>query len=158
MSCIKDVPYSILINGSASPFFYAERGLKQGCPLSPLLFLLIMEGLSHIIEAKHRQGRIKDIKIFDSVTLTYLLFVDDVLIFLNGSLANLTALHLVMGIFQKATGMVLNKSKSTMTTTGCSQNEILFSLRRFPFITHPIKEGLKYLGYRLKLFGYKIVD
>jgi len=54
MSCITDVPYSVLINGSASPFFPAKRGFRQGCPLSPLLFLLIMEDLSRIIGEEHR--------------------------------------------------------------------------------------------------------
>lgn len=52
MSCITDVPYSVLINGSKSPF--VERGLRKGCPLSLLLFLLIMEGLSRIIGEEHR--------------------------------------------------------------------------------------------------------
>lgn len=46
MCCITNVSYSVLINGSKSSFFHAKRGLRQGCPLSPLLFLLIMEGLS----------------------------------------------------------------------------------------------------------------
>eukprot|EP00253_Pinus_taeda_P031803 PITA_31803 len=46
MACITSPSLSILINGSTSPFFHSERGLRQGCPLSPLLFLLVMEGLS----------------------------------------------------------------------------------------------------------------
>lgn len=43
MSCITEVSYSVLLNGAPTPFFSAERGLRQGCPLSPLLCLLIME-------------------------------------------------------------------------------------------------------------------
>ena len=46
MSCNTTVSFSVLINGAASPFFHVERGLMQGFPLSPLLFLLVAEGLS----------------------------------------------------------------------------------------------------------------
>ena len=49
MSCITIVSFSVLINGVASPFFHAERGLRQGCPLSPLLFLLVAKGLSRLL-------------------------------------------------------------------------------------------------------------
>lgn len=93
-------------------------------PSSPLLFLLIMEGLSRIISAEHRRGRIVGIKITENCTLTHLLFVDDVLIFLNGSIEDITALQNAFGLFQQATGMVINVNKSTLNTLGCSQLEI----------------------------------
>jgi len=46
MACVENVKYSVIINGSPSSFFQAERGLRQGCPLSPLLFILVMNALS----------------------------------------------------------------------------------------------------------------
>ena len=46
MFFITSVSFSILINGSASFLFHPERGLRQGCPLYPLIFLLIVESLS----------------------------------------------------------------------------------------------------------------
>jgi hypothetical protein len=42
MSCISIVSFFILINGATSPFFHSERGFRQGCTLSPLLFMLIV--------------------------------------------------------------------------------------------------------------------
>jgi len=51
---ITNVTFSVLFNGSTSPFFQVKRGLRQGFPLSPILFLLIMEGLSRLIGEEHR--------------------------------------------------------------------------------------------------------
>ena len=50
MSCLTTVSFAVLINGADTSFFHAERGLRQGYPLSPLLFLLVAEGLSRAIE------------------------------------------------------------------------------------------------------------
>ena len=47
--CISTVRYSVLINGESSGFFSSTRGLHQGDPLSPLLFVLVMETLSRLV-------------------------------------------------------------------------------------------------------------
>lgn len=128
MGCITNIPFSVLVNGSASTFFNSARALRQGCPLSPLLFLLIMEGLSQIIKEEHRRGRLKGIKITNDCTLTYLLFVDVVLIFLNGSVRDLTIIRDIFSLFQKFMGMIINDGKSTLTANACSQHEIHYAL------------------------------
>src|SRR5713101_6210886 len=58
MSCITTVSFSVLINGAVTPFFHAERGLRQGFPLSPLLFLLVTEGLSLLLKKEHSDGNL----------------------------------------------------------------------------------------------------
>ena len=84
MSCITTVSFAVHINGAASPFFHAERGLRQGCPLSPLLFLLVAEGLSRALDEAKRMGRFSGICIGEQLAITHLLFVDDVMIFCSG--------------------------------------------------------------------------
>jgi hypothetical protein len=56
MICLSSITFAIIINGVASPFFKVERGLLQGCPFSPLLFLLVAEGLSLYLENAKRSG------------------------------------------------------------------------------------------------------
>lgn len=92
MSCIKDVAYNVLLNGEATYLLLLERGLRQGCPLSTLLFLIIMEGLSRAIIFARNRNQLVSIKIFENFYLTHLLFVDDILIFLNGSIGDTTIL------------------------------------------------------------------
>ena len=50
MCCISIVKFSILLNGSPSDFFGSSRGIRQGDPLSPLLFDIFMEGLSRMLD------------------------------------------------------------------------------------------------------------
>ena len=63
MSCITTVSLFVLINGAASPFFHAERGLRQGYSLSPLLFLLVVGGLSRALSEAKSHGSLKGIQI-----------------------------------------------------------------------------------------------
>ena len=49
MSSLTSVYFSVLINGVASSFFRSGRGLRQGCPLAPLVFLVVVEGLSRAL-------------------------------------------------------------------------------------------------------------
>ena len=63
MACISTVSFAVLINGAASPFFHAGQGLRQGCPLSPLLFLLVAEGLNRFILASKEEGTFRGIAI-----------------------------------------------------------------------------------------------
>jgi len=113
--CITSVSFSAHINGSASYFFHAKRELRQGCPLSPLLFLIVMEGLSNLISFEKRARRLQGFKITNQCILTHLLFVDDVLIFLNGGIHDFNTLSNVVRLFCTATGMEINQPKSTVT-------------------------------------------
>ena len=146
MCCITSVSFSILINGAATKFFHAKRGLRQGCPLSPLLFLLIMEGLSKCIIDERDRGRLKGIHISANVVLTNLIFVDDIILFLNGKPGDSTVVRYIL-LFCSASSMNCNNNKSTLTCHGCTPHEIHYSQQRFPFALTRFQDGLKYLGF-----------
>jgi len=62
MACMTSSTFTVLINGEATIFFRNSRGLHQGCPLSLLLFILVMEGLNLLLKNSLREGNISGIK------------------------------------------------------------------------------------------------
>jgi hypothetical protein len=79
---VSSVWFSILVNGSPNGFFGSYRGLRQGDPLSPLLFVFVMEALSQMISAAVQGGLLEGFKV-GNTSFSHLLFADDTLIFCN---------------------------------------------------------------------------
>jgi hypothetical protein len=87
-------------------------------PLSPLLFLLVVESLNRIIHKESSSANLKGIKININFSLTHLLFVDDILIFCEGNISYITLLKVILQTFCIATGMQINMEKSSLYTSG----------------------------------------
>ena len=83
MACVCDVHFAILINGEPIGFFQGNRGLRQGCPMSPLLFLMVMDGLSIMITDARQRGFLEGIRVTGERSITHIFFMDDVLVFGN---------------------------------------------------------------------------
>ena len=96
-----DKPWiSPLVNGRPAYFFQATRGLRQGCPLSPFLYILMAEVLSRKLSAEMVVGSLPGIKIARGVDpLNHALFADDSLLLGGASLLSLGLLRLVFKNF-----------------------------------------------------------
>ena len=82
MVCVKTVTYSIMLNGEPQGLIHPTRGIRQGDPLSPFLFLLCTEGLHGLIQHAASEGEIRGFSLYRrGPTLTHLLFADDSLLF-----------------------------------------------------------------------------
>ena len=158
MSCLSSSSIAILISGAASSFFSPKRGLRQGFPLSPLLFLLAVEGISLMIHNAKIQGSLKGIEAAENFWVTHLLFVDDIILFSNGSLEDCKTLKRIMDLFLKATGLCINEKKSSLTCTGMSR-EMMCSVKMvLNFDVKELEDTFKYLGFLLNPDNYKNKD
>jgi len=156
MACVTSVNFAVLINGSPTGFFSSSRGLRQGCPLSPLLFLLIIDGLSRSISIAKDRGDIKGVCISHNLSITHLLFVDDVLLFGNHCAREWKWYYKIIDEFCGATGMKINFDKSVFYSMLDTLEPEISAL--FPIPLRHFDEGLLYLGYHLKPNGYQSGD
>ena len=89
MSCVSTVSTSILFNGEALEPIYPSRGIRQGDPLSPYLFILCMDFLGQLIEEKCNAKLWQLVKASQSgPTFSHLFFVDDLLLFAKADYIN----------------------------------------------------------------------
>lgn len=112
------------------PSFILKSGLKQGFPLSPLLFLLVMEGINGLIKDMHLRGRLIGIKMTDRCMITHLLFVDDMLIFLNGGIGDQLPYNTLSTYFklQLAWPLITRNPFSPYLTTSLMRSNFLYKV------------------------------
>ncbi|PKU76814.1 Putative ribonuclease H protein [Dendrobium catenatum] len=121
--CISDVYFSICINGSLEGFFKSSSGLRQGCHLSPLLFCIAMDGLSHSLNSNPNSS-------FDGIKhknfcLSYFMYADDLLVFGEASMSNLASLKATLNSFKDASGLCINPSKSSILFSKAVDNSTI---------------------------------
>jgi hypothetical protein len=113
--CLSTVSFSILLDGSPFGMFNSSRGLRQGDPLSPFLFILGMETFSRLIMKAELDGSIQDIKIARQASqISYLMFANDLMVF---GKANALEASNILGCINKFTswsGQKVNFSKSSI--------------------------------------------
>ncbi|XP_013705040.1 uncharacterized protein LOC106408899 [Brassica napus] len=115
MKCVTSVTYSVLINDQAHGMISPQRGLRQGDSLSPLLFVLCTEGLSHLLRKAESERRIEGIKFGGfGPSVNHMLFADDCLFACKADDAQSSELRRVLTRYEGLTGQVINPEKSSI--------------------------------------------
>ena len=113
MSCVNSTKISILFSGGALEAFNPSRGLRQGDPISPYLFILCMEYLGHLIDKKCMEGVWKPLKAFrENIGISHLFFTDDLIIFAKVDEDSCEAISEVLDEFCEESGQKVSMEKS----------------------------------------------
>ena len=146
MQCISSVSYSVIINEEAFGCITPTRGLRQGDPLSPGLFLLCAKGLFALIHQAARIKALSGISICRGCpSITHLFFADDSLLFCKANVMECNVLMSILGVYESAFRQKINPDKSSVffspNTSPAARDEILNSLGPMQDSRHK-----KYLG------------
>ncbi|GJY31016.1 RNA-directed DNA polymerase, eukaryota [Tanacetum coccineum] len=135
---------SILVNGSPTSEFHLHKGLKQGDPLAPFLFILIMESLHLSFSRAVEAGIFTGFRIDPSITLSHLFYADDAVFIGEWSHANLKGIINILWCFSLLSRMSINIQKSHLLGVGISDNIVAEAAKSIGCSI--MKAPFKYLG------------
>ncbi|KAM5583543.1 hypothetical protein ABKV19_003435 [Rosa sericea] len=146
MACVSTVSFSIVLNGNPGNFFAPSRGLRQGDPLSPYLFLIVSEVFSLRLTRAVNTGLLQGIKLSRNCPiLSHLFFADDALFFMKATLLNCWNLGRIFKEYCVASGQMINNEKSSIffsPNTPLQMARLMSELLNFTEVENPGK----YLG------------
>ncbi|XP_059302055.1 uncharacterized protein LOC132053985 [Lycium ferocissimum] len=156
MVCVTTTKFSVKVNGVGHGYFEGKRGLRQGDPISPLLFVLVMEYLSRVLSKMSELPDFRYHPMCKATKLTHLIFADDLMIFCKGNLKSVSRVMEALSPFSKVTGLVANLDKSNIFLAGVDDNTQQEILNRTRFFIGSLP--IKYLGLPLTSKKWNSMD
>lgn len=146
-NCIELASFSIQINGELGGYFNSKRGLRQGCSLSPYLFVICMQVLSKLLDKAALENRMGYHPYCQDLHLTHICFADDVLVFSDGKKRSIEGILEVFQELTKMSGLNISLEKSTLFLAGVKEDDSIAILEQFPFEDGALP--VRYLGLPL---------
>ena len=116
MCCVRSVSFSVLLNGQSYGHFRPKRGIRQGDPLSPFLFILCAEALVHTMNQAEHQRLVSGMKLAPTCpAVQHILFADDSFFLCRASLAECAEFLRRLKLYGASSGQVINFQKSAIT-------------------------------------------
>lgn len=116
MQCVSTVHYSFLFNNEAVGKVIPQRGIRQGDPLSPYIFILCVEVLSGLCKKAHEDGSLPGLIVARNCPkLNHLLFADDTMIFTKTDARSCSTLVNILRDYGLASGQMINAQKSSIS-------------------------------------------
>lgn len=122
MRCVTSFSFSVWVNGTLSECFRPTRGIRQGDPISPYLFLLCGEGLSCLLKSVGLAHISRGVRVgIHSPWISHLLFADDCIIFSEASQRGADRLHGILDVYSRGSCQLVNREKSAVFfSSNCS--------------------------------------
>lgn len=157
MQCVKTVSFSFLINGSAQGKVIPSRGIRQGDPLSPYIFIMCSEVLSGLCKNAQYEGKLPGIRVAkNSPRVNHLLFADDTMFFCRSDPGSGKELLSILQRYEAASGQKISPRKSAITFSSKTPQTTKDRVKKDLSISKDGGQG-KYLGLP-ELFGRKKKD
>jgi hypothetical protein len=138
----------VLVNGEPGDIIYYQRGLRQGNPLSPMLFILVMDMLNSLISKASERGLLQPIlRRGNGQRLS--LYANDVVMFVQPHRNELLLIKEILRIFGAASGLVTNIQKSSITPIRCQEQDLEVVQDSLP--CSMVNFPCKYLGLPLSV-------
>jgi hypothetical protein len=119
--CISTAHYTVNLNGALHGFFTATRGIRQGDPLSPYLFVLAMEGLGGILSQQTQQTKFKYHWRCAPNRITHLCFADDLMLYCHADTYSVGIFKACLDTFSELSGLTINHGKSSLYLSGIDE-------------------------------------
>ncbi|GJS26798.1 RNA-directed DNA polymerase, eukaryota [Tanacetum coccineum] len=146
-TCLNTSRGSILVNGSPTEEFQFFKGLKQGDPLSPFLFILIMESLHLSFQRVVEAGMFKGIELSSSLNISHLFFADDAMFVGRWCDGNIDTLMNVLECFHRASGLRINMSKSKIMGVHVEDSKVKHAASKLGCLI--LNTPFSYLGMKI---------
>ena len=146
--CIKCPSFSVLLNGTPTRYFKRNRGIRQGDPLSPFIFVMVMEFFSIYMHLASASEKIRPLKRSKQLHIPHILFAYDMLVFCRADKSSIKELNGIIKNLHLNTGLMINRDKSKVYfSRSCRNKNDLADILGVSISTIPSK----YLGLPLTI-------
>jgi hypothetical protein len=125
MQLVTTVTYRVKVNGELTEEIFPGRGLRQGNPLSPYLFLICAKAFSCRLNVVEARGDIKGVRVCpEAPSINHLLFADDSLLLFKIDNQSTSHLQGILSMYEDCSGQMINKEKCSIMFSPSTREEV----------------------------------